>query len=147
MTLRSFAVASGAFSVLLALDQGEELAPLVVECPAEGPATLSEGEDAVQVDAARLAAPPLLLPEVRALPPFDVDALRAEVTAPLGGVEHLARAVRSLAELFGGRSVVTAAWETSDPDAPLHLSARVGEPMVLGLGDEQFEMGASWPGG
>jgi hypothetical protein len=146
-TLRDFVAAAGAFSAVLLLDQGEGIAPLLVECPAGGPATLSEGEDVVALDAARLAAAPLPLPEVRALPPFDVDALRAEVVAPLGGVEHLARAVRELAEAFPGRSVLTVTFATSDPDTPLHLSARTGDPMVLSLGEETFEMDPRWPGG
>jgi hypothetical protein len=124
------------------LDQGEGIAPLLIECPADGPATLSEGEDTVALDARRLAAEPLPLPRVRALPPFDVDALRAEITAPLGGIEHLARAVRALADSLPGRTVVTATFATSDPDTPLHLSARTGDPLVLGLGDEQFELRA-----
>ena len=67
-----------------------------VECPAVGPVLLGEGEEVVQLDADRLAAQPLPLPEVRPLPPFEVDAVRAEITAPLGGVEHHARAVRAL---------------------------------------------------
>jgi hypothetical protein len=127
------------------LDQGEGTAPLAIECPASGPATLSEGEDTVAVDADRLAAAPLPLPDVRALPPFDVDALRAEITAPLGGIEHLARAVRALADQFPGRSVLTVTFATNDEDTPLHLSARTGDPLVLGLGEEQFEMDPRWP--
>lgn len=131
---------------MLLLDQGEGTPPLLIECPAGGPATLSEGEEVVALDPARLAAAPLPLPDVRALPPFDVDALRAEIVAPLGGVEHLARAVRELAGAFPGRSVLTVAFATSDPETPLHLSARAGDPMVLSLGEEQYEMDAGWPG-
>jgi len=89
---------------------------------------------------------PLPLPAVRALPPFEVDALRAQITAPLGGVESLARAVRELAGVFPGRSVVTATFATSDPDVPLSLTARAGDPLVLALGEEAFEMPAGWPG-
>ena len=106
VTLRAFVGASGAADATLLLDQGAETPPLVVECPAGGPVTLSEGEEAVQLDADRLAAAPLPLPEVRPLPPFEVDAVRAEITAPLGGVEHQARAVRALVETFPGRSVL-----------------------------------------
>jgi hypothetical protein len=146
VTLRAFAEASGAFAAVLLLDQGEGTPPLLIECPDGGPATLSEGEEVVALDADRLAAAPLPLPAVRALPPFDVDALRAEIVAPLGGVEQLARAVRELAEAFPGRSVLTVTFATSDPDTPLHVSARSGDPLVLGLGEEMFEMGAGWPG-
>jgi hypothetical protein len=145
VTLRAFADAAGALDAVLLLDQGAEVAPLVVECPAQGPVLLSEGEDTVQLDADRLAAAPLPLPDVRALPPFEVDALRAQITAPLGGVEHQARAVRELVAAFPGRSVLTVTFATSDPDVPLHLAARSGDPMVLALGKEQFEMDPRWP--
>lgn len=147
VTLRAFTVAAGAFAAVLLLDQGEEAPPLLVDCPAVGPVALTEGETTVEVDAARLAATPLPLPDVRPLPPFDVDGLRAEITAPLGGIEHQARAVRALADAFPGRSILTVTFATNDPDVPLHLAARTGDPMVLGLGDEQFEMDQAWPGG
>jgi hypothetical protein len=145
VTLRAFVAACGAFAAVLLLDQGTETPPLLVDCPAAGPLTLSEGEDTVALDADRLVAAPLALPEVRALPPFEVDALRAEITSPLGGVEHLARAVRELVGMFPGRSVLTVTFATSDPDVPLHLAARSGDAIVLALGDEHFEMGPGWP--
>ncbi len=145
VTLRAFVRASGALEATLLLDQGEEVPPLVVECPSDGPVVLAEGEEVVQLDAERLAAEPLPLPQVRALPPFEVDAVRAEVTAPLGGVEHQARAVRELAEVFPGRSALVVAFATTDPETPLTLAARGGEPMILALGEEQFSMGPGWP--
>jgi hypothetical protein len=145
VTLRAFAVAAGADYAVLLLDQGAELPPLLVECPSDGQATLTEGEDTVALDADRLAAASLPLPEVRALPPFDVDGVRAEITSPLGGVEHLARAVRALADLFPGRSVLTVAFATTDPETPLHIAARTDDPVVLGIGEEQFEMDPLWP--
>jgi hypothetical protein len=145
VTLRAFVLAAGALDATLLLDQGAETPPLAVECPAVGPVLLGEGEDVVQLDADRLAAEPLPLPDVRALPPFEVDALRAEITAPLGGVEHHARAVRELAEAFPGRSVVSVEFATTDLDTPLTIAARGGDPLVLALGEEQFEMGPGWP--
>ena len=145
VTLRAFVHAAGALEATLLLDQGSEVAPLVVECPAVGPVLLSEGEDVVQLDADRLAAEPLPLPEVRELPPFEVDAVRAEITAPLGGIEHHARAVCELVELFPGRSVLAAVFATTDPETPLQIAARTDDPVVLALGEEQFEMAAGWP--
>ncbi|HEX4807164.1 MAG TPA: hypothetical protein VFU94_14795 [Conexibacter sp.] len=146
VTLRAFVHAAGALEATLLLDQGTEAPPLVVESPAVGPVLLAEGEQVVQLDADRLAAEPLPLPEVRELPPFEVDAVRAEITAPLGGVEHHARAVRELAGAFPGRSVLAVRFATTDPETPLTIAARAGEPLVLGLGeDEQFEMPADWP--
>lgn len=146
VTLRAFVHEAGALEATLLLDQGAEVPPLVVECPAVGPVLLAEGEEVVQLDADRLAAEPLGLPAVRALPPFEVDAVRAEITSPLGGVEHHARAVRELAEAFPGRSVLSVQFATTDVETPLVLAARSGDPMVLGLGEEeQFEMPPGWP--
>lgn len=146
VTLRRFVHASGALEATLLLDQGAELPVLVVQCPAVGPVLLAEGEDVVQLDADRLAAAPLPLPDVKALPPFEVDAVRAEITAPLGGVEHHARAVRALVEAFPGRSVLSVELATTDAETPLTIAARSGDPVVLSLGpDEQFEMPPGWP--
>jgi hypothetical protein len=145
VTLRAFVSASGALDATLVLDQGADIPPLVVECGTAGAATLSEGEDVVQLDVARLAAAPLPLPDVKALPPFEVDAVRAEITSPLGGVEHHARAVRELVGAFPGRSVLAVTFATTDPETPLQLAARRDDPLVLAIGDEQFEMDAGWP--
>lgn len=145
VTLRTFVHESGALEATLLLDQGSEVPPLVVECPAVGPVLLGEGEEVVQLDADRLAAQPLPLPDVRALPPFEVDAVRAEITAPLGGIEHHARAVRALVDVFPGRSVLSVTFATTDVETPLQIAARTGDPIVLALGDEQFEMASSWP--
>jgi len=147
VTLRAFVHACGALEATLLLDQGAEVPVLVVECPAVGPVLLAEGDDVVvQLDADRLAAAPLALPEVKALPPFEVDAVRAEISSPLGGVEHHARAVRELAEVFPGRSVLSVEFATTDVDVPLTIAARAGDPLVLGLGaEEQFEMPPGWP--
>ncbi|HEX7290120.1 MAG TPA: hypothetical protein VF250_03245 [Conexibacter sp.] len=146
VTLRQFVHASGALEATLLLDQGAELPVLVVACPALGPLLLAEGEEIVQLDADRLAAEPLPLPAVKALPPFAVDAVRAEITAPLGGIEHQARAVRELAEAFPGRSVLSVAFATTDVETPLTIAARRDDPLVLSLGaEEQFELPAGWP--
>jgi hypothetical protein len=146
VTLRRFVHASGALEATLLLNQGAELPVLAVECPAVGPVLLGEGEQVVQLDADRLVAMPLPLPEVRALPPFEVDAVRAEIAAPLGGVEHQARAVRDLAEAFPGRSVLSVELATTDVETPLTIVARAGDPLVLALGaEEQFEMPPDWP--
>jgi hypothetical protein len=140
VTLRRFVQAIGALEATLLLDQGAEVPPLVVECPAVGPVLLVEGEDAVQLDADRLAAAPLPLPEMKALPPFEVDAVRAEITAPLGGIEHHARAVRAVGELFPGRSVLSVEFATTDIETPLTIAGRTGDPVVLAIGEETFEL-------
>jgi hypothetical protein len=84
---------------------------------------------------------------VRQLPPFQVDAEHGEIAAPLGGVAHLAAAVRDLAAALGGRNVAMAQFATDDPEAPLAITARAdgSEPLVLALGEEEFPMEPGWP--
>ena len=144
-TLRAFVRAGGALEATLLLDQGPSAPLLAVACPVDGPVLLGEGEKVVQLDADRLAAATLVLPDVRAAQPFDVDTVRAQIAAPLGEVERCAGAVRALVETFPGRSVLSVAFATSDPEAPLQIVARGGDPLVLGLGEEQFVMPAGWP--
>jgi hypothetical protein len=81
------------------------------------------------------------------LPPFDVDAAEAEIAAPIGGVAHLAAAVRDLAAALGGRNVAMAQFATNDPQAPLAITARAdgSEPIVLALGEEEYAMEPGWP--
>src|SRR4029077_6835276 len=94
-----------------------------------------------------LDATPPPLPDVRQLPPFEVHTATAEIAAPLGGVAHLASAVRDLAAALGGRNVAMAQFATNDPHPPWAIPARAaaGEPIVLALGDEEFPMDPGWP--
>lgn len=146
-TLRAFVERAGAESAVLVLDQGDDLAPAVVDCPAQGAVEISEGAEGIVLERPdALAGEPLAVPDVRSFSPFDVDVESGQVSGPLGALDHLGRAVRDLAALFPGRSAVTVTFASSDPAAPLSLAARRGEPMVLALGEEQFDPPAGWPG-
>src|ERR687895_536834 len=65
-----------------------------------------------------LDAEPPALPEMRAWPPFQVDAAAAQIAAPPGAVADVAGWVRELAGRLGGRNVAMAQFETTDPQAP-----------------------------
>jgi hypothetical protein len=85
---------------------------------------------------------PAALPEVRVAPSsaLGVDLERGELEAPLGTVAHLAEVVLALARTAGGRSVATAEFPTRDPELPLTIAARDGEPVVLSVADRQFRL-------
>jgi hypothetical protein len=51
---------------------------------------------------------------------------------------HLAEVVLALARAAGGRSVATVDFSTRDPELPLTIAAREGEPVVLAIADLQF---------
>lgn len=91
------------------------------------------------------SAPPL--PEFKDLPMFDVDVESGEVAAPLGGVEHYAIRTRETAALLGARSVLQLRWDTTTPQVSFSVTVRgdASEPIVLGVGEEAFEMEPGWP--
>ena len=69
---------------------------------------------------------------------MDVDTVAGQVTGTIGGLHMLADAVAEIATLVGGRSVVAADYETTNPGIPLGLAARPGDPVVVLLGDDEF---------
>ena len=146
--VREFLHRSGALRVVALVEGEPGDGPAVVDCLQLGPIEVQCGERTVMLPhAAELDVALPELPHVRQWPPFDVDARAAEIAAPPGAVADLAGGVRGLAELLGGRNVAMAQFATSDPDAPLAITARADgeEPLVLALGEEEFEMAPGWP--
>ena len=106
-------------------------------------AEITEGEHVVTLSHdVGLDTPPKPLPELRPTPPsaIDIDLDTGELAAPLGTIDHLKDAVLALAGVFGGLTVASAEFATNDPETPITLAARVGEPVVLGAGDAQYEL-------
>jgi hypothetical protein len=143
--LREFLHRSGALRTVAVVALEDDVA--VVDVQRLQPVEVTIGERTVQMPhALALSAPVLMIPEVKQLPPFDVDAATGEVSSPLGGLEHYAIAVRELAAILGGDNVALASWETTTPDAPLSITARGSEDaLVLAIGEDEFEMEAGWP--
>lgn len=71
---------------------------------------------------------------------LEVDAQEGVVSGLLGGLELIARAVRDVAGLLPGRSVVAADYETTDPQTPLGIAGRACEPLVVLIGEEEFTL-------
>jgi hypothetical protein len=115
--------------------------PAVVEVPRLQAVVVHD--DAGRRELAHDAAADVVLPELppmRRFPPFEVDAQAGTVAGALGGLELLGRAVRDLAGLLPGRSVVAADYETTDPQTPLGIAGRAGEALVLLIGDDEFAL-------
>jgi hypothetical protein len=139
-TVHEFAARAGAERVVVLLDSDP---PLVVERLEDGTMQVTEG------DATRSAAPApgvaaLPLPDLRAVPAsaLSADPETGELAAPLGSVQLLADSVLALARALGGRSVATATFPTRDPEQPLTLAARAGEPVVLDIAGRHFTLPA-----
>lgn len=142
--LRDFVHTSGALRAVAAIDRGPDRQPAVVDCERFMPVAVDLGDRIVQLShAAELDADPAAqVPHVHQQPPFDVDLDSGSVTGAIGGLEHLAHAVRALADALGENGVAAATFETTNPEIPLALSARAGgtEPLVVTLGDDAFEL-------
>ena len=106
-----------------------------------GVVELTDSGQAVTIPAdTPVPAAPRPLPDLRPSPPtaLAIDPETGELEAPLGAVANLGRAVLGLARAFGGRSVATADFATRDPELPITIAAREGEPLVLAAGDHRF---------
>jgi hypothetical protein len=142
-TAREFALRANALRVVLLIDRGDET-PLMVDCDAQGEVEVTDGETVATIPPdAHPDQRPQPLPDVRAIPAtaIFVDLNTGELHAPLGAIEHLAQALTTLAHTLGHRSVATAELATSDPETPITLAAREGEPAILAAGDQEYRLG------
>ena len=130
---------AGALRVKVALDAPQ---PALVDCERLRAIVVHEGDGGARElphDAASdVELPPL--PFMHQLPPFELHADEGRVAGALGGLEMLGRAVRDIATLLPGRSVVAADFETDDPMIPLGIAGRAGEPLVVLLGEHEFAL-------
>jgi hypothetical protein len=148
MSVREVAARAGAQRVVLLLDEGEGSEATMVEWAEGGTFELTEAGVTEPVDPAALAGVvPAVTPDVRPLPPtaLTVDPDTGELAAPIGALAAIAAAVMALAGAFGGRSVATAEFATRDPERPLAIAARRGEPIVAQVGTQAFAFPDGWP--
>ena len=142
-TARAFADAANATRVVLLIDRGADGPALMVDLDDSGDTQITDGETVATIPhGALVPAEPHRLPEIRAIPAtaISIDPHSGDLSAPIGAIEHLADVVEQLAASFGGRSVATAEFATRNPDLPITIAARPGEPPLLSAGDEQFEL-------
>lgn len=142
-TVRAFGERANAEQVLVLADSGDESAPTMIEWRPGIPLEVTDGGITWEVpDDIAAEAQPLPLPGVRRSAPASsvrVDLEAGTVEAPPGALPALCDAVVALAEAFGGLSVASADWPTSEPGRALTIAARPGEPAVMGVGDQLFE--------
>jgi hypothetical protein len=140
-TVRAFAERANAERVVLLVDPGDGTTATMLDCARDGTVELTDGETTVEVAAAtRVDVAPRAFPALRP-PPSTALAVApdtGELEAPLGVIDNLGQAVLGLAAAFGGRSVATADFATRDPELPITIAAREGEPLVLAAGDRRF---------
>ena len=145
-TTRAIVARAGALRAVVLLDRGEDAEPVVVDCATGGDVEVAEGEE-VRTWPGDDEAEPLGLPDhLHPFPPLEVDLLEATVQSPLGVLDHVGRIVRESALALPGQSVLTVGFATTAEDVPLYLAARGDEPLVLSLGDAEYELPAGWPG-
>jgi hypothetical protein len=140
-TLQDFAARTGAERVVALLDRGDGAPPVLVERLEDGALQVTEDVEPMSATADPSVAPHPLT-GLRAVPAsaMSADPETGELAAPLGSIQLLAESVLALACTFGGRSVATATWATRDPDLPLTVAAREGEPVVLDIAGRHFAL-------
>lgn len=138
--LRSFVHRSGALRAQALIPQPDG-PPAVVSCVRLGPLEIEIGERVVELahDIA-LEAPAPDLGALRPMPPFEISPERGEVAGMIGGLDLLREAAMTVAEAIGPRAAVVVEMDSTTPGVPLVLSARAGEPVLVTLGDESFEL-------
>jgi hypothetical protein len=140
-TVARFAERAAAARVVVVLDRGDDEPPAMIECVPGERLEVTEGEEPRAV-VPEPGVVPAALPDLRPPPAtaLQADPDTGELAAPLGVVAHLADAVMALAGAFGGRSVATADFATRDPEVPLTIAAREGEPVLLALAGRHFAL-------
>jgi hypothetical protein len=141
-TLRAYVRASGALGASALVDAG------TVEIEADGTGSFEPaGSPVAEPLEAGDAAPLELGLEVEPVAPFAVNEEAGEVNAPIGALERAAAGVRALAAALGGRSVALVRFPVLDGETAFAMSARVGEGMIVVIGDDHYQMAEGWPGG
>ena len=142
-TVRAYGERSHAERVVLLVDRGDDDPPLMLDRAADGAIELIDHEQAVPIPAGTVVpAEPRTLPELRPAPSSSLraDPETGELAAPIGAIANMGEGVLGLARAFGGRSVASADFATRDPDLPMTLVAREGEPLLLAVGAGRFEL-------
>jgi hypothetical protein len=141
-TLRDVLHRSGALRVAVVVDPPDDAPAALVDVGRLAPVEVRIGDrilhlpHAIELEAESLAG----AIELRQLPPFEVEPETGQVTGTLGGLDMLADAMRELAALLGGRSVAIAVYQTVTPGIDLTVTARSGEPVLVTLGEQEWEM-------
>ena len=143
--LREFLHRSGAVRAVAVVEGEPGDEPAVVDVRRLLPIEVDIGDRTVLLPhAVELDVPPPELPPMRQLAPFDVDSRPARSRTPPGaGCSTRARCARALARPARGPQRRHGPVRDDPPrQAPLAITARAGDadPLVLALGEEEFEM-------
>ncbi len=146
VALREFLHRTGALLVEAVVDRGPLTEAVLVSCGRNTPVEVVDGDRTVHLPHGVALDPPpeaaIPVPDVKQLPPIEVDPSALTLTGPLGGVQHVAEGLGRLAGAIGGRTVAVAYLPTLGVDEPLGIAARPGEDPVVTLGDELFAIPA-----
>ena len=138
-TLRDVLHRTGALRLIAAVDQDP---PVIIDAGRLTPIEVRTDEWTVHLPHAIELDAHTLCPDIHLaqLPPFEADPENGEVIGTLGGLDMLADAVSELARTFGGESVVVCQYQTMTPEQPLAVTARTGEPVLVTIGEAEFEL-------
>ena len=143
VTLREFLHHSNAIRAVAVVDREPGIGPATVDCERFSAVEVNLGDRIVLLDHnAELEPSAPQLPELKPLPPFEVDPASGEIAGTIGGLEHLVDGVSALAAALGGRNIAMAVFETNSSLHPLSITARAdgSEQPVVAIGEEAFTL-------
>ena len=125
------------------VDREPGIGPATVDCERFSAVEVNLGDRIVLLDHnAELEPSAPQLPELKPLPPFEVDPESGEIAGTIGGLEHLVDGVSALAAALGGRNIAMAVFETTSSLHPWSITARAdgSEQPVVAIGEEAFTL-------
>ncbi|MFT4034353.1 MAG: hypothetical protein QM679_02125 [Patulibacter sp.] len=121
--------------------------PTLVSLEPHGPLLIERAEGTVEVPHHELphrSEPNVAMPhtpELGPYPPFELGP-DGEITGMIGALDGLAAALQRMADAIGGGAVLACDLATTDPQRPLGVAARSGEPVVVLVDDNAYELPA-----
>jgi hypothetical protein len=118
----------------------------IVSLEPHGPLLIERPQGTVEVPHHQIphdAEPDVAMPDTPELgpyPPFVIDPATGTVTGMIGALQGLGDALSRLSAAIGDGTVIACDLKTTEPDNPLGVAARAGEPVVALLGDDVFEI-------
>lgn len=125
----------------------EDAPTTIVGLEPHGPLLIERPEGVVEVPHEELPVgeepdvPMPATPELGPYPPFELRP-DGEIAGMIGALDGLAAALERMAAAIGGEAIVACDLTTDDPSRPLGVVARGGEPVVVLIGDDTYELPA-----
>lgn len=139
---------AAALRARILLPETETEPATIVELERHGPLLIERPTGTVEIPHSELPhdsepdVPLPATPELGPFPPFEIDPETGTVAGMIGALPGIAVALRALAAAIGDGAVVACDFTSTMPELPLGVVARAGDPVVVVIGDDTYEIPA-----